>query len=86
LKWQTVPHPQLRGTTRWLRQRMLARKPDGSCVYLGASGCTTQHDKPEACAEADCRDIARAWKELSAASQRAVPVAVFRRGRELLRA
>lgn len=40
----------------FLRGRpMLAHKPDGSCFYLGESGCTIHDRRPVACREFDCR-------------------------------
>ena len=35
--------------------RVLNRKPDGSCVYLGDSGCTIHDSAPKVCREFDCR-------------------------------
>lgn len=36
----------------------LAKKPDGSCVHLGASGCTVYEHRPHACRHYDCRMFA----------------------------
>lgn len=38
----------------------LERGPDGSCVYLGAHGCTIHHRKPAFCRNFDCR---RYWTQ-----------------------
>lgn len=76
-RWQTVPHALRPGA------RMLAHKPDGSCTYLGESGCTI-HDqpRPEQCVAMDCRNLATgmSWTQ----ARRLGVVRVWRRGRELL--
>ena len=36
---------------------MLQHKPDGSCIYLGESGCTIHDRRPVICRELDCREI-----------------------------
>lgn len=51
-QYMTEPHPYRRG------ERVLAHKPDGSCVYLGPSGCTIHETKPTQCKQMDCRVIA----------------------------
>jgi Fe-S-cluster containining protein len=82
-KWLTEPHPYMPGA------RMLAHKANGDCHYLGAAGCTIQHDKPQMCHEMDCRTIAQ---ELTASQARmldargGMPIAIWHRGRELLKA
>jgi len=81
-KWHTVPHDYAAGA------RMLAHKPNGDCVYLGATGCTIQHDKPQQCYEMDCRDIAAALTYTQArklAATGRVHLTVWLRGRELLK-
>lgn len=35
--------------------RYLKRKPDGSCVHLGPSGCEVYEHRPAACRQFDCR-------------------------------
>ena len=56
-QYQTVPHfiPELaeKGVV------MLAHKPDRSCVYLGAGGCTIHGRAPLLCREFDCREFVR---------------------------
>lgn len=82
-RWQTVAHPYKAGA------RMLAQRADGACVYLSDSGCTRQNDKPQQCHDMDCRNIARAVNFTMARkldAQGALPLAVWRRGRELLKA
>jgi hypothetical protein len=77
-RWQTVPHDQRPG-------RMLARKPDGSCIYLDG-GCTIQDNKPEACSEADCREIAAQVSYTKARKLDRIgsmPIQVWKKGREL---
>lgn len=81
-RWQTEPHPRMPGA------RMLAHKADDSCVYLGAGGCTRQHDKPQMCREMDCRRIAEAINYTAARKldkRGAMRIEVWLRGRELLR-
>ena len=51
--YQTVPHDY---DARFL---MLAHKPNGDCVYLGAAGCTIHATKPQMCREMDCRIVAK---------------------------
>lgn len=41
--------------------RMLAKKPDGACVYLGRAGCTIHGRAPAICREFDCRSFYRAF-------------------------
>ncbi len=49
----TEPHPLVPHAF------MLAHKPDGSCIYLSATGCTIHERAPFQCRIADCRGIAR---------------------------
>lgn len=37
--------------------RMLQRKPNGDCIYLGATGCTIHGRAPVICREFDCRRL-----------------------------
>lgn len=80
-KWQTEPHPYKAGA------RMIAHKPNGDCFYLGESGCTIQHDKPQQCWEMDCRRVALGIPSKSVLKrlvhQGAVNPAVHQRGLEL---
>lgn len=78
-KWQTVAHDHMPG------HLMLAHKPNGDCYYLGPSGCTIQHDKPTMCVEMDCRRIAQVLTWTQARKIKNFPIAVWQRGRELLR-
>jgi Fe-S-cluster containining protein len=78
-KWQTVPHAVMPG------HLMLAHKPNGDCIYLEATGCSIQSDKPQMCQEMDCRVIARAMTFTEARKTKALPIAIWRRGRDLLR-
>lgn len=76
-QWQTVPHSRIGG------ERMLARKANGDCVYLGEHGCTIHATKPQLCKEMDCRRIAHALS-YTRARKSPVPMTVWRRGRELI--
>ena len=38
---------------------VLAHKPNGDCVYLGASGCTIYEKRPLMCRRFDCADMVR---------------------------
>lgn len=82
-RWQTEPHPARQfgpGT------RMLAHKPNGDCVYLGPAGCTIQDAKPQICGEMDCRNVARAITWTQARKMPGLPMDVWRKGRDLLKA
>lgn len=82
-KWLTEPHPFVAGA------RMLAHAPSGDCIYLGPTGCTQHHDKPQQCREMDCRRLAASITFTQArkmSAQGALPITVWNRGRELLRA
>lgn len=48
----------------------LAHKPDGSCVYLGKSGCTIHARAPRICKEFDCRMM---YLALTRQERRAAP-------------
>lgn len=76
-KWKTEPHPMGKGA------RMLAHNKQGGCYYLGDSGCTIQHDKPQVCYEMDCRNLAQTMSFTQARQWRVVHV--WRRGKDLLR-
>lgn len=64
---------------------MLAHKPNGDCVYLGDRGCTIQDDKPQMCGEMDCRLIAQHFNYTQARKVKGLPIAIWHRGKELLR-
>jgi len=74
-KYQTVPHDRIPSA------RMLDHKPDGSCVYLGSSGCTIHSDKPQMCREFDCRDLNRKLSFTGARKMRIIPI--WLKGKEL---
>ena len=81
-KYQTEPHPAIRGAL------MLAHKVNGDCVYLGASGCDIHADRPTMCRTMDCRNIAMRFSFTEArklSARGAVPMHIWHRGRELLR-
>lgn len=76
-QWQTEPHPAGHG------MRQLAHKPDGDCVYLGASGCTIHGRAPQICKEMDCRLLYRAMSFTVARKQPTTFLTVWMRGRDL---
>lgn len=78
-KWRTVPHDYRKDAL------MLAHKPNGDCVYLDATGCSIQSDKPQMCREMDCRNLARALTFTQARKISGFPISVWRRGKDLLR-
>lgn len=80
--WKTVPHPLAPGA------RMLAHKPNGDCTYLSDEGCSIQETKPRMCREMDCRNLASALNYTQArklAKAGRLPIAVWQRGRDLLK-
>ena len=81
-QWRTEPRPVAVGA------RMLAHKSNGDCIYLGKHGCTIHDSKPEQCREMDCRNLAAVITYTQArkmAAQGRLPLAVWRRGKDLLR-
>lgn len=79
-KWRTEPHPVA-------GHLMLAHKANGDCYYLGPAGCTIHDDRPQMCRNMDCRNVARALtytKARKLSEAHVLPMAVWRRGRELL--
>lgn len=90
-QWVTEPHFKIEGA------RMLAHKPNGECVYLGQysptggrfaddrRGCTIHSNRPEQCHTMDCRNIAKNVT-FTQARKLTLPLAVWRKGRELLKA
>jgi hypothetical protein len=67
---------------------MLAHKPDGDCYYLGETGCTIHARKPIQCQEMDCRLIASEISYTKARQldrKKALPLAIWRQGRNLLK-
>jgi hypothetical protein len=79
-KWVTEPHQNGSGA------RMLAHKADGTCHYLGKTGCTTHDDKPQQCMEMDCRRLAAniSWTRARKLSAKGlIPIQVYTRGRAL---
>lgn len=83
-KWDTEQHPHM------LDARMLAHDIGDACVYLTDGGaCSIHDDKPEQCMKMDCRNMAKALSYKMARHYAHVGVlnmAVWKRGRELLRA
>jgi len=82
-EYQTEPHPALSG------ERMLAHQANRDCIYLGKGICTIHGRQPQMCREMDCRVIAQRvpWtqaRKLDANGR--LPMAIWRRGRELLQA
>lgn len=51
----------------------LKRNPDGSCIYLGSSGCTIHDRRPHACRGYDCRLYAAAEMRVGYAPGRVTP-------------
>lgn len=78
-QYQVEDHPAMPG------QLMLAHKPDGSCIYLGSSGCTIHGRAPQQCRQMDCRVIAMRLTYTQVRKMKAFPIQVWQRGRELLR-
>lgn len=74
-QYQTVPHDTILG------ELMLDHKPNGDCIYLGATGCTIHARRPQMCREMDCRIIGArlSWTQ----AHKLNVVRVWRRGREL---
>ena len=69
------------------RGKVLARHPNGDCIYLNEHGCSIYERRPRACGMYDCRETFknsdRAGRKL-AIKRGEVPKAIFERGRELL--
>lgn len=66
---------------------VLQRKADGTCIYLGSTGCTIHAWAPVICREFDCRNMYRS--QTRAQRRRNVrngfaTQAIYDRGRELL--
>lgn len=78
-RWRTVPHDYRPDAL------MLEHKPNGDCVYLGDHGCTIQNDKPQMCSEMDCRNLANALTFTQARKIKGFPIAIWKRGKELMR-
>jgi hypothetical protein len=78
-QYQTVPHPLAPG------QLMLDHQQDGSCIYLGTEGCTIHDRRPRMCRDMDCRAVALALNYTQARKNKGMPLAVWRRGKELLK-
>jgi len=68
--------------------RALKRLPDGSCVYLGPSGCTIHGRAPHVCQRFDCRELFlksdRAGRRQAVKSGK-LPKVLFDKGREMLK-
>lgn len=68
-------------------ERMLAHKPDGSCIYLGDAGCTIHGRAPLLCREFDCRRLVKSLgytKARKLVKKGAFSAGVLRRGLELI--
>lgn len=83
--YQTEPHmvPQMAAEGI----RMLAHKPDGSCVYLGEQGCTIHGKAPALCREFDCRRWVRSMgytKSRKLAQKGLIGMTVVRAGMDRL--
>lgn len=81
-QYRTEPHPFFAGAL------MLAHKSTGECLYLTAAGCGIHAIRPRMCREMDCRNIAQAFtwsKAWKLAATGLLPMAIWRRGKELLR-
>jgi hypothetical protein len=76
-QWQTRQHPYMP------KMRALELGADGSCVYLGPTGCTIHGSQPQICREMDCRRI---YRGLTFTQARQMPgmLPVWKRGRELV--
>lgn len=80
-QYETEPHPFFKG------DYMLAHKQNGDCVYLESSGCSIHDRRPQMCRDMDCRGIAKHMTYTNARKlhkQRGLPLAVWRKGRQLL--
>lgn len=81
--YQTEAHPAMQDTL------MLAHKPNGDCIYLEGNGCSIHDRRPQLCRDMDCRRIAAALtftQARKADHRHVITLAVWRRGKELLRA
>ena len=81
-RYQTMPHPLMQGATA------LAMNAQGSCVYLGRTGCTIHADRPRMCRTLDCRNLARHFDHQQAKKldeRGALRIQVWKRGRDLWR-
>lgn len=84
-QYQTVRHayPELAAHGG----RMLAHKPDGSCVYLGSGGCTIHGRAPLLCREFDCRKLVKRLgytKSRKLVRKGMLTAGVLQRGMELI--
>lgn len=75
-QYQTVPHDRYPG------HLMLDHKPNGDCIYLGASGCTIHGHAPLMCREMDCRNVAESISYTQA--RKLGVIHVYRKGKSLL--
>lgn len=78
-QWKTEPHPWFIG------HLMLAHKANGDCYYLEENGCSIQETKPYMCRTGDCRLVALKIPGFFARESDRVNLAVWRKGRELLK-
>lgn len=80
-RYQTEPHPGVPSA------RMLAHKPDGSCIYMRADGCDIHDHAPLLCRVADCRGLAARLDFDTAMMMHKIgqlDIRVWDKGRELL--
>jgi hypothetical protein len=66
---------------------VLDHKPDGSCVYLTATGCSIHGRAPKLCRQFDCREMYRMHDRKERRRRVAVGLAdpaVYKAGRERL--
>lgn len=75
----TVPHKHIAG------ERMIAHNAKGDCVYLTDTGCSIHDRKPIMCREFDCRLMATNFTYTQARKLRALHIAVWQKGKQLLR-
>lgn len=68
----------------WPDQRMLAHKPDGSCIYLTPTGCGIHERRPYMCRTMDCRllPLRMSFDQAKRMDPRMLPV--WRQGKRLL--
>jgi Fe-S-cluster containining protein len=78
-QWQTEQHFKLPA------HRQLAHKLNGECYYLTETGCGIHGSQPEQCRKFDCRILAKRITYTQARKIN-IPIAVWRKGKELLRA
>lgn len=84
-QYQTVPHCIPSMADKGVR--MLAHKPDRSCIYLTATGCSIHGRAPALCREFDCRGLVKRLgytKARKAVKKGLLSAGIVRRGMELI--